>query len=173
MIEELFPLVDEQGNVIGSARRSEVHGNPTLLHPVVHCLVTNESAELLLQRRSLDKDIQPGRWDTSVGGHVLFGETIEQALFREMLEEIGINPKGLELRRLYTYVHRNLIEAELVHTYTCVHNGPFIRQESEIDELRFFTLDGIRAGLATGLFTPNFEQEFWRYLTVRDADSPG
>jgi isopentenyldiphosphate isomerase len=172
-MDELFPLVDEQGKMIGSARRSDVHGNPRLLHPVVHCLVTSDRGELLLQRRSLDKDIQPGRWDTSVGGHVVFGETVEQALLREMQEEIGIDGGRVRPRKLYQYVHRNAVEAELVHTYACVHNGPFRRQEAEIDELRFFGPAGIRAALGSGLFTPNFEEEYARYLAARDADSPG
>ena len=166
MSEEIFPVVDEQGQIVGSARRSEVHGNPTLLHPVVHCLVVGAQGDLLLQRRSIHKDIQPGRWDTSVGGHVVFGETIEQALFREIEEEIGLHAKSVSVRKLYQYIHRSAIEAELVHTYDCVSDGPFIRQQEEIDELRFWSSDEIRAALGSGVFTPNFEQEYARYVSM-------
>ena len=166
MNDEIFPLVDERGNPIGSARRSEVHGNPKLLHPVVHCLVTNRQGQLLLQRRSMNKDIQPGRWDTSVGGHVSLGETIEQALLREMEEEIGLDGTSVTLKRLYQYIHRNAIESELVTTYGCVSEGPFFRQEEEIDELLFWSPDDIRKALKSGVFTPNFEEEYGRYLEV-------
>ena len=68
--EELFPIVDEAGNVTGSATRRECHGGSMLLHPVVHLHVNMPGAGLYLQKRSCDKDIQPGKWDTSVGGHV-------------------------------------------------------------------------------------------------------
>ena len=153
MRDEIFPVVDEQGRVVGSARRSEVHGNPKLVHPVVHCLVVNTRGDLLLQRRSLRKDIQPGRWDTSVGGHVAFGETIEQALLREMQEEIGLDAKSVTPTELYQYVHRNAIESELVHTYACVSDGPFARQQDEIDELRFWSIAEIERSLHSAVFT--------------------
>ncbi|MBI5531590.1 MAG: NUDIX domain-containing protein [Deltaproteobacteria bacterium] len=160
-MDELFPLVNEQGEVVGSALRSEVHGNPALMHPVVHCIVVNARGELLLQLRSKDKDVQPGRWDTSVGGHVAFGEPIEHALARELREEIGL--AQADLRFLYRYVMRSEIETELVHTYQCVAEGPFEHQVSEIDELRFWSREQIRAALGTGVLTPNFEDEFARY----------
>ncbi|MBW2458539.1 MAG: NUDIX domain-containing protein [Deltaproteobacteria bacterium] len=139
MADELFPLVSETGELLGSVKRSEAHGNPALIHPVVHCLVTHPDGRLLLQLRSQDKDVQPGRWDTSVGGHVGFGEATEDALRREMVEEIGLDATTVELRFLYGYVNRSDIETELVHTYSCCSDGPFVRQAEEIDELRFWT----------------------------------
>ena len=77
---ELFPVVDPDGRVVGSATRGECHGGSMLLHPVVHLHLFNSRGELYLQRRPLWKDIQPGRWDTAVGGHVSLGETIDEAL---------------------------------------------------------------------------------------------
>ncbi len=68
---EIFPLVDEQGNVIGSATRSECHSGSGLLHPVIHLHVFDSEGRLYLQRRPLWKDIQPGKWDTAVGGTAL------------------------------------------------------------------------------------------------------
>lgn len=61
-------MVDEAGNVVGSATRAECHGGGGLLHPVVHLHLFNSRGELYLQRRPVWKDIQPGRWDTAVGG---------------------------------------------------------------------------------------------------------
>lgn len=163
MGEERFPRVDEQGQVIGEVTRSQAHGDPSQIHPVVHCLVTNRAGELLLQLRSQDKDVQPGRWDTSVGGHVSLGETIEQALHRELGEEIGLDAQAAELEFLYRYLNRSDIETELVHTYGCVHEGPFVRQVCEIDELRFWQPREIEAALGSGRLTPNFEDEFRRF----------
>ncbi len=88
--EERFPLVDEVGRVIGSATRGECHNGSKLLHPVVHLHVFNSRGEVYLQKRPEWKDIQPGKWDTSVGGHIDYGETPELALTREVREELGI-----------------------------------------------------------------------------------
>ena len=71
---EIFPIVDEAGRVIGQASRGHCHDGSKLLHPVVHLHVFNTKGELFLQRRPDWKDIQPGRWDTACGGHVDFGE---------------------------------------------------------------------------------------------------
>ncbi len=165
--DELFPLVDENGNVIGSVRRKDAHGNPSLIHPVVHCLVISSGGELLLQLRRMDKDVQPGRWDTSVGGHVAWGEPIEQALHRELQEEIGLEPTRVSLRFLHRYLMRSDIETELVHTWACTCDGPFVHQPEEIDALRFWSVEQIEQSLGSGVFTPNFEDEFARFKTAR------
>jgi len=163
MREEWLPVVDVEGRRIGKARRSEVHGNPMLLHPVVHCLVVNKRAELLLQLRSLSKDVQPGRWDTSVGGHVGLDEPIGQALIREIREELGIRVAPAQLTFLHRYVMSNAVESELVHTYVLLHEGPFIPEPFEIDELRFWSAAEIENARGQTIFTPNFEDEFDRF----------
>lgn len=164
--DELFPLVDEEGRVVGSAQRTEVHGNPTLIHPVVHCLVEDDQGRLLLQHRSLKKDVQPGRWDTSVGGHVAFGESIDAAVVREIDEELGVTVRRDALLSLYRYVMRSEIETELVHTFAWRSNGPFRVEAGEASELRFFTPAEIEGQLGTGFFTPNFEDEYRRYRAL-------
>ena len=88
--QEIFPIVDENGTVIGSATRGECHSGSKLLHPVVHLHVFNSKGDIYLQKRPEWKDIQPGKWDTAVGGHIDYGETPEEALRREVREELGI-----------------------------------------------------------------------------------
>lgn len=90
MDDEILEIVNEEGEVLGLAPRSEIHGNPSLWHRVVHVLVFNRKGELLLQKRSMDKDVAPGRWDTSVGGHVNPGESLVKAAARELMEELGV-----------------------------------------------------------------------------------
>jgi hypothetical protein len=67
-LKEIFPVVDEEGHVLGSATRGECHNGARLLHPVVHLHVFNASGDIYLQKRPEWKDIQPGKWDTAVGG---------------------------------------------------------------------------------------------------------
>ena len=62
--DEWFEIVDEHGKVAGKALRSECHGNPVLVHRTAHVMVFHPDGRLLLQKRSLKKDIQPGKWDT-------------------------------------------------------------------------------------------------------------
>ena len=84
MSNEIFDIFDENDQLIGQAARSECHGNPALIHRVAHVLVFNSQGALILQKRSPHKDIQPGKWDTSVGGHLLPGESYEAGAYRGM-----------------------------------------------------------------------------------------
>lgn len=171
MSDEQFPLVNEHGAVVGSTLRSDCHGNPELLHPVVHCLVENSPGELLLQLRHRNKKIQPRKWDTSVGGHVCFGETPEEALVREVAEEIGLPPAEFAPAFLYQYVMRNESESELVYTYRCTYDGPVTPQPEEVEELRWWSTAEIRSALGTGFFTPNFEDEWRRFQAWKGEQS--
>ena len=99
--QEIFPLVDETGRVIGSATRGECHSGSRLLHPVVHLHVFNSNGDVYLQKRPEWKDIQPGKWDTAVGGHIDYGENPADALRREVGEELGITDFQPEAMGLY------------------------------------------------------------------------
>ncbi|HOP40114.1 MAG TPA: NUDIX domain-containing protein [Geobacteraceae bacterium] len=156
---EWFDIVDENGNVIGKATRSQCHDGSKYLHPVVHVHVFNSEGKLLLQKRKLTKDIQPGKWDTSVGGHIQSGEALEDAIKREVLEEIGIPIDLARLRTIGRYVFESEVEREFVYSYTYTHDGPFRIQEEEIDEVSFLRFTDIDALIAAGETTPNFNRE--------------
>ena len=161
--QELFPLVDADGCVTGSATRGECHSGSKLLHPVVHLHVFNPAGNLYLQKRPAWKDIQPGRWDTAVGGHVAYGETTEQALQREVREELGItdfNPKFIG-----KYVFESIRERELVHVYCCIYDSPIHPSADELDGGRFWSMEEIREAMGKDLLTPNFESEFQRFFS--------
>ena len=154
--QELFPLVDEQGNITGSATRGECHNGSKLLHPVVHLHVFNSQGDLYLQKRQEWKDIQPGKWDTAVGGHVDLGESVEQALRREAREELGIT--DFIPQPVAHYVFESARERELVFTFKTTYDGPVIPSD-ELDGGRFWPVEEIRANMGKDIFTPNFEGE--------------
>ncbi len=160
MAEELFDVVDELGRVIGQAPRSRCHGDPTLIHQAVHVLVFDRQGRLFLQKRSAAKDIQPGKWDTSVGGHMKPGEKPLEAAQRELAEELG--RKLLRLDFAYQYIWHSPVETELIRSYVVLDEGPFTLQAEEIDEGRFWHFDEIKASLGDDTFTPQFQHEFPR-----------
>lgn len=156
---ELFPVVDEQGNVIGIAPRHVCHdGKSFLLHPVVHLHVYNGRGELFLQKRSMLKDIQPGKWDTSVGGHVSPGELPEKAVLRESYEELGLN--GIVPVFLMKYTWKSDREHELVYSFRVVTDLIPLINKDEITEGRFWSPEEIAECIGKDIFTPNFEHEF-------------
>jgi isopentenyldiphosphate isomerase len=167
--EEYLEIVDVNGEVIGSAPRSKVHGDPSLVHRVVHVLLLNKDGEILLQKRSENKDVAPGRWDTSVGGHVGMGEDLITSSRREMLEELGVT--GDEPEYLYSYTHSNAYETELVTTFRHAYDGEFSFNREEIDEIRFWSFDKIRQAVGKRILSDNFEHEFSKYIDHLGIDS--
>ena len=157
--DEWFPLVDGEGKITGKAPRKLCHQNPKLLHAVVHGHIFNGRKELYLQRRSLLKDIQPGKWDTAVGGHIGLGESLEQALRREAREELGL--KHISFQPLLRYVWHSPSESELVHSFKIEASLKDIDPDPiEILEGKFWEVSEIEKGLNDSIFTPNFVYEF-------------
>ncbi len=161
MNDEYLPLVDAEGTPIGKVLRSRCHGNPELIHPVVHLHVYDTAHRLFLQKRAPDKDLFPDYWDTSVGGHVSLGEEIKTALLREAKEELDIDAGAA--RFLYSYLMRNRYETEFVSTFLLAWDAEIHINRQELSEGRFFSAGEIKEKLGTGIFTPNFEQE-WAHL---------
>jgi isopentenyldiphosphate isomerase/intracellular septation protein A len=159
--EEWLPIVDEEGQVQGHAPRSLVHSGKTKwLHPVVHLQVVTPEG-LWLQKRPIDKTVQPGKWDTAVGGHVSKGENIQTALLKEATEEIDVNPGNAVPAGRYLW--RSGIERELVFAFVLWHNGEINPHPRELDGGKAWSFDKIEETIGTGQFTPNFEEEYRRY----------
>lgn len=156
---EWFPVVDEEGNTIGKALRSTCHdGKSMLLHPVVHLHLFNSKGELFLQKRSYSKDIQPGKWDTSVGGHVNPGEKIEEAIRRETGEELSLC--NLVPLFIIKYIWQSSRERELVNSYSAVSDLYPVINHDEIEDGKYWPMELIKENLGKDVFTPNFEHEF-------------
>jgi hypothetical protein len=166
--QEIFPIVDESGKVIGSATRGECHSGSKLLHPVVHLHVFNSKGEVYLQRRPDWKDIQPGRWDTAVGGHVDYGETPDEALYREVCEELGIT--DFKAQFIDKYVFESKRERELVYVHRTTYDGEIKPSTDELDGGRFWSMQEIREAMGKDILTPNFESEFLRFFGSKPAE---
>ena len=169
--QELFPVVDEQGNILGSITRGEAHDGSKVLHPVVHLHVFNRAGALYLQKRPEWKDIQPGKWDTAVGGHVDFGENVTMALRREVREELGIT--DFEPVDMGSYVFEGKRERELVYVHKTTYDGEITPSAEELSDGRFWTAEEIKNNLGKSIFTPNFEDEYRKYFLPSDIVTGG
>lgn len=157
-VTEWFPVVEPNGIVVGRSSREYCHGGAKPLHPVIHIHVIDRQSRIYLQKRSMRKDIQPGKWDTAVGGHVAYGESIVEAVYREASEELGLtdfHPISLE-----TYKFESSIEHEMVNVFAAVGSYDLHPDLDEVSEGRWWAIEDIDASIGKGIFTPNFESEF-------------
>lgn len=166
--EEWLPVVNEKGEVTGQAPRSLCHSGSKLLHPVVHLHIVNAQHDIFLQKRSLKKDLLPGKWDTAVGGHIGVNEKVEDALKRETFEELGIT--DFEARFLGSYVWESPREKELVFSFLCTRYNRITIDNDEVDEGRFWSKAAIEQGIREGTVTPNFAHEYQLLLRKLSPD---
>lgn len=159
---EYLPTVDESGNITGAITRHEAHNGSHALHPVVHLHLFNSKGEIYLQKRPEWKDIQPDKWDTATGGHIDLGENVEQALQREVKEELGITDFTPET--LGHYVFDSDRERELVYVHKTTYDGAVNPNNKELAGGRFWSKEEIANNMGKGIFTPNFESEYQKFF---------
>lgn len=152
---ELFDVVDSDDRVLEAKPRDEVHVN-NLLHRAVHMLLFNRKGELLLQKRSIWKDRNPGRWDSSAAGHLDSGENYLGAARRELREELGVEAPALEPIGKLTPCEQT--GWEFIEVFRGVHDGPFSPAPLEVETAAFFELEKVRAWAAASPqdFSPVF-----------------
>lgn len=155
---EFFPVVEPNGLVVGRSTREYCHSGAKPLHPVIHIHIIDRFSRIYLQKRSMKKDIQPGKWDTAVGGHVSYGESIVEAVYREAFEELRLiefNPIHIE-----SYLFESSVEKEMVNVFAAVGSYELTPDLDEVDEGRWWPIEEIDANIGKRVFTPNFESEF-------------
>ena len=155
---EWFPVVEPSGLVVGRSTRQYCHSGAKPLHPVVHIHIIDRLAGIYLQKRFMRTDIQPGKWDTAVGGHIAYGEAVLEAVYREAYEELGLtdfNPIHIE-----TYEFESPVEREMVNVFAAVGSYDLHPDQDEVDEGRWWPIEEIDKAIGKDVFTPNFESEF-------------
>ena len=146
MSEEIFDVVNARDEVIDAKPRSEVH-RLGLLHRAIHVLVFNSRGETFLQKRSMTKDREPGKWDSSTSGHVNAGEDYDAAAVRELDEEIGLIVSKTP-DRLFKIGACAETDQEFVWVYRCEAEGPFRLHPDEIERGEWFAPEAVMRWLA-------------------------
>lgn len=144
--DEVFDRVDEQDRVIGQVRRGDAHQNSSLLHRSVQTLLFDTRGRVLLQRRSLRKDLFPGYFCASASGHVLSGDDYETTALRELREELGVE---VPLRHVGVALVRSPMESEMTALFVGRCDGPFTFDPVETDGGEFFDWDTALAARET------------------------
>lgn len=88
MADTLLDVINENDEVIGQALRSEIH-TKGLLHRAIHVWFITPEKQIILQKRSMSKDTDPGLLTMAVGGHVESGASCDETALIEVVEETG------------------------------------------------------------------------------------
>lgn len=144
---ELLDVVDHANRVTGQLTRAEIHARG-LLHRSVHVLVFNAAGEVFIQKRSLNKDTNPGLWDTSAAGHVDAGETPLAAAVRELAEELGIEVSEASLEPVALLEPDASNGYEFVKVYRVESDAPMTLEGEEIDDGRWQSLSELQRSVS-------------------------
>ncbi len=98
MDDEFIDIIDENGIIVGQTTR-QVAFMEGILHPAVNIILVNSKGEIYIQQRSINKAAFPLYWDTSVGEHVMRGESFRKAAFRGLEEELSVIGVSIKLIR--------------------------------------------------------------------------
>lgn len=159
MSEEIVTLVDRDDYIIGQAPRSQIR-EKALIHRVTYILVFNDTGQLLLQKRTLLKDLYPGYYDAAAGGVIQTGETYEASATRELEEELGIG--NTPLLTHFDHYFESPDNRCWGRVFSCVHNGPFSLQASEVQSVEFVDMKQALDGRFLPL-TPDTESVLRRW----------
>lgn len=153
-------IVDENDHPIGSASQDEARAKG-LGHRIVRVILKDENGLILLQKRSFKKAIYPNRWTDSASGHVDENENYEDAMARELFEELGIKAN---LKFVGKFSNSHTDDRVVSPVFNAVfegniaHNKALMLGEDEVSEARWVSLDEVLSEIKEypEQFTPGF-----------------
>ena len=145
-------IVDIYDRVIGSGIKPDVH-IARQWHRQSYVIIVGSNDRVLLQRRSPRRQFDPGRWTTSVSGHVTGADSYLVSAQREVREEIGVEPP--ELLYLGKVLAYSEAEGEICGGPSAIFVGfldvdvdSLSRQEAEVEDVDWFPIDALEGALA-------------------------
>ena len=141
---EYWDIYDDERNKTGKiiARSDNKLLKENENHIAMHVAIFNSKGEMLLQRRSLDKIDDPGKWDFSSRGSILKDETSQDGAHRETLEELGINYDFSNIEPMFTKKYPNVFDDYYIVKID-VDINDIVLQKEELDAVMWGNLDEI------------------------------
>ncbi len=135
-MDELIDIFDENQNFLRSEMKGVAHKYGHW-HKSVHAYLVNDKKEIIIQKRSADKNLYPNIWDVSFAGHIDAGESTKAGAIRECREELGIELADGEIEYLFTNPEKltwgEVVSNEFVDVYLCRKNfGKIVKQDEEV-----------------------------------------
>ena len=161
---ECFDIVDENGQPTGKTVSRDAAHRDGIRHRTAHVWIVRKSdagCDILLQKRSMEKDSYPGFYDTSSAGHIPAGDEPLQSALRELSEELGITaePEQLAFAGVFRIRYEKQFNGRLFRdneiTTVFVYTQPvdittLVLQKSEVDEVLWFDLDEVWSAIQDG-----------------------
>lgn len=157
---ELFYLVDKYDRVISSITREKAHSDRTNIHRGIGIFITNELGQILMQQRSLEKDMNPGEWSYSVGGHVTFGQTYKQAAVKELEEELGIKARPNFLIKTLIVMEKET-EQTAFYEVKISSKTTIIIDKTEVEKIKWIKLSKLKH------FIKNYQVTDWTLSALK------
>lgn len=157
---EQVVLVNERDEEIGVMEKMEAH-EKALLHRAFSVFIFNQSGELLLQQRALNKYHSGGLWTNTCCSHPRPNELVAHAATRRLREEMGFE---VPLEKVFDFVYQanfdnGLTEHEFDHVFVGYYDGPLEVNAEEVNDYVYRSMDSIQQSLEMhdGMFTAWFE----------------
>ena len=126
--DELVDVIDDAGNTVGVVPRRRMR-EERLPHRCTYVLVFNTRGELFIHLRTATKDVYPSHWDVAIGGVLAAGETFDEGVRREVLEELGV---AITVEELFPFCYADDKSIVQARVYRALSDGPFRLQAEEI-----------------------------------------
>lgn len=142
---EMLDVLDENGELTGQKEERRVIHEKSLWHYHVGVWIMNQKGELLFQKRSSNKKVNPNRW-TRTGGHVDSGETPLQGIQREVQEEIGVKIPLNDFKLINIRKHPSEYGKNFTYNYFAIVNykiEEYTMQKEEVSALKYVTIEEI------------------------------
>ena len=172
-MEDDLILVNASDDVIGKAEKKSCHIGDGILHRAFSIFIINSSDEVLIHKRSHHKMLWPGFWSNSCCSHPRYGESLEDAVHRRLMEELSIRSK-LSFLYSFTYQAKYLdigSENELCHVYAGRSDDISYPKSSEIVDIKYVHYQSLTEEINNfpDQFTPWFKLE-WNQIIKNYAN---
>ena len=141
-------LVDKDDCEIGVMEKMDAH-KQSVLHRAFSVFLFNPQGKMLLQQRALTKYHSAGLWTNTCCSHPRPGETLENAVARRLMEEMGITTK---VSKAFDFIYQaelpdNLNEYEFDHVFIGNYDDEVRPNHLEVANFVYQSIEEVEANL--------------------------